>query len=263
MNIFAKFTVLIYSILIPFICHATEYVIKPCNEYNPDIIGKFIRFKPQVLYLVLDNSPPDFLKRNNGINRMVATIEDADGNNIHKKEPIKDDMIFEILSIFKSIDIKPKPAKWSEREWKEYLNWRESNQWVGIQYVLKDEYGVLSTIGPGGLTYSYDVTNNRELIIKSYSSRITKKIKNELIEKIKLKGIYKQEDINEILRKTIPLITTKNMIAVKMILKPCSKEIKTYCDKVHNGYVLIDCLKKSIKYEESICNKALAKATGE
>ena len=263
MNIFKKFSVLLISIIIfSFTCHATEYIIKPYNQFNPDIIGKFIRFKPQVLYLVLDNSPPDFLKRNNGINRMIATIDDAEGNNIHEKGSIKDDMVFEVISIFHSIERKPKPAKWSEKDWNEYLDWRKSNEWVGVEYVLKDENGILSTTGPGGLSYSYDVTNNRDLIIRSYSSKITNKIRGKLIKKIREKGITNKENINEILRKTIPILSAKNQIIVNKILGPCSEEIKTYCVNIHNGYDLIDCLNNNLKYENSTCKNFIIKATG-
>lgn len=263
MNTFAKILFLLAPILISFNSYATEYIIEPFNEFNPDIVGKFLRFKPQVLYLVLDNSPPDFLKRNNGINRMVARVEDAEGNDIHEKETIKDNMVFEVISIFKHIDTKPKPADWPDEQWKEYLAWLEANPWMEVEYVLKDENGIVSTTGPGGLTYTYDVTNNRNLIIKSYSSKVPQKMREELIETIKAKGIEKYEDINEALRQTIPILATKNMFAVKELLEPCSEEIRTYCDIIYNGHLLIDCLKDNRKHANPTCKNALTKAIGE
>lgn len=179
-------------------------------------------------------------------------------NDIHDKETIKDSMAFEVTSIFRHRSLDPKPADWPEESWKKYLAWRDENPWVEVSYVLKDENGILSTTGPGGLLYTYDVTDNRDLIIKDYSYNTPPKLREKLIAYLKDQGISKQEEIDETLKQTISIIATKTRFTVRELKEPCSDEITTYCGDIDNGYELIDCLRNNQKNASSDCKSILA-----
>ncbi len=236
--------------------YATDYKIIPYNDFNQEVLGNFIRFKSPILYLVLDKSSPDFLKKNNNIKRMIATLKHADGNDIHEKEKIKDHMIFEVISIFKYSS--PPPTDWPEEKLKQYLAWLEANPWVGVTYTLNDENGVLSTIGTGYLKNdTYDVTENRQLIKKFYSYEITPEIRKKLLEGIETQGVKDQIDREELIKKVSQILATKNMFIVEKLLSPCSFEIQKFCESISNGHKLIDCLKNIQSKTNSMCEEAL------
>lgn len=78
-------------------------VIVEETEYNKESIGKLYTYSEKLFYLNLINSPDGFLKNNAGIERMLATAEQAEGNDIHIKESVKDGTKFRLVKIFKEI----------------------------------------------------------------------------------------------------------------------------------------------------------------
>ncbi len=244
-------------LLLVTVSYSAEYEITPHNEYKPEIIGKFYRFKEPMTYLVISESESEFLIRNNNIDRILATTEQATGNDVHTHEEIYRDMVFEVVSIFNVKETTPPPEDWSEEDKQAYLIWRDQN-WLGIEIELRDESGVISTVSEYNFKYSYDVTTDRDLIVRPYTYEITPKVREQIIKFGKRMGDEFPDNEEQFQRYVATVVSPQIMLAFQMnIFERCSTDISTQCNGINNTHEIIHCLNENRNQISNNCESSL------
>jgi len=97
--------------------------------------------------LNLEKSPVGFFKKNAGITRMLATDNQASGNEIHIKEPVKHGMHFKLIKILKTINTNL--DSWDPGAREMYLSFSKRHPEIDMTFVLEDDQGIKSTVGSG------------------------------------------------------------------------------------------------------------------
>ena len=234
----------IIALAFSFCAYSAEYEITPYNEHNPEIIGKYYRFQVPMTYLVLTDSPPHFLKGNNNIERMLSTVELAAGNDLHIKEAIDENMIYEVVSIFYVKDLTPPPEDWPYEEKQAYLQWlTQVQEAINIHIELRDENGVFSSVSAHLFEQSYDVTDDRNRIVRPYTYDVTPGVREQVINYGKRMGDQIPEDEAHFQYYVNTVVSPQIMLEFQMtISKQCDVEIKAQCQDIYNVHEIIRCL---------------------
>ena len=262
--IMKKLIVLMTALIYSMWAYSAEYEITPYNDYKPEIIGKLYRFKVPMTYLVLTNSPPNFLKENNKIERLLTSVEMATGNDVHDKETLDENMIYEVASIFHVKDLSPPPEDWSEEDKQAYLEWLTTvEDVINVKIELRDENGVFSTVSAHQFKQSYDVTDDRQRIERPYTYELTQKVKEQLINYGKRMGDVIPDNETEFERYINTVVSPQVSLDYQMnILPRCESEISALCNDIYNVHEIIHCLAETSAQLTKGCKNSLLNVIG-